>query len=72
LIRRGSNDLSKNVGDLNMRLKLEIGALKGENEDLARRNELSRTELRQLQEKMQVRSYFHSGKMFLIYYKLVF
>jgi hypothetical protein len=54
LIRRPSSDLSKNVGDLNMRLKLEIGALKGENEDLARKNEQIRSELRQLEEQMQV------------------
>ena len=54
LYRRPSSDVSKTVGDLNMRLKMEIGSLKGENEELAKRNDQIRSELRQLEDQIQV------------------
>ena len=54
MYRRPSSDVSKTVGDLNMRLKMEIGSLKGENEELAKRNDQIRSELRQLEDQIQV------------------
>lgn len=52
--RRPSSDMSKAVGDLNMKLKMEIGALKEDKEDLAKRNDQIRGQLRQLEEQLQL------------------
>ena len=46
--------MGKNVGDLNMKLKLEIGSLKGENEGLLKRNDEILQEVSDLQNQMQV------------------
>merc|ERR1712106_459717 len=42
--KKTSIDMSKNVGDLNMKLKMEIGALRSENEGLLKKNEDVRIE----------------------------
>ena len=53
--RKNSVDMNKSVGDLNMKLKMEIGALRGENEGLVKRNEETSREIRALEEQIQVR-----------------
>ena len=52
--RKTSLDVSKNVGDLNMKLKMEIGALRGENEGLLMKNEEIRQEISSLEAQIQV------------------
>lgn len=52
--KTASIDMGKNVGDLNMKLKLEIGSLKGENEGLLKRNDEILQEVSDLQNQMQV------------------
>ena len=52
--RKSSLDMNKNVGDLNMKLKLEIGALKGENEGLIKKNDEIRREIGMLEDQIQV------------------
>ena len=52
--RKNSADMSRNVGDLNMKLKMEIGALRGENEGLVKRNEEIRREIGSLEDQIQV------------------
>ena len=54
--KKTSLDLSKNVGDLNMKLKMEIGALRGENEGLQKKNDEVRKEIGDLEDQIQVRS----------------
>ena len=52
--RKNSMDMNKSVGDLNMKLKMEIGALRGENEGLVKKNEETRREIGALEEQIQV------------------
>ena len=52
--RKSSLDMNKNVGDLNMKLKLEIGTLKGENEGLIKKNDEIRREIGMLEDQIQV------------------
>ena len=52
--RKTSLDVSKNVGDLNMKLKMEIGALRGENEGLLKKNDETRQEIVALEGEIQV------------------
>ena len=52
--RKTSLDVSKNVGDLNMKLKMEIGALRGENEGLIKKNDEIRNEIISLEDQIQV------------------
>ena len=52
--RKSSLDVSKNVGDLNMKLKMEIGALRGENEGLLKKNDETRQEIVALEGEIQV------------------
>ena len=54
MFRKSSIDLSKNVGDLNMKLKMEVGALRSENEGLLRSNEAVRNQILDLEDKIQV------------------
>ena len=49
----------KSVGDLNMKLKLEIGALRGENEGLQKKNDEVVRQLNDLDNQIQVGSCFH-------------
>jgi len=51
--KQASMDMSKNVGDLNMKLKMEIGALRSENEGLLKKNEDIRNEVSQLDNQIQ-------------------
>merc|ERR1711887_206879 len=51
--KQASVDMSKNVGDLNMKLKMEIGALRSENEGLLKKNEDIRNEVSQLDNQIQ-------------------
>ena len=53
--RKSSMDMSKNVGDLNMKLKMEIGALRGENEGLNKKNDEIRREIAMLEDQIQVK-----------------
>ena len=46
--------MSKNVGDLNLKLKMEIGALRSENEGLVRKNEEIRAQVTDIETKIQV------------------
>ena len=55
LVRRPSSDMSRSVGDLNMKLKLELGSLREEKEEMARRNDQIRAELNRLENQLQVR-----------------
>ena len=61
--RKNSMEMNKSVGDLNMKLKMEIGALRGENEGLVKKNEETRREIGALEEQIQVMSFldFDSG-----------
>ena len=52
--RKNSMEMNKSVGDLNMKLKMEIGALRGENEGLVKKNEETRREIGALEEQIQV------------------
>ena len=52
--RKTSLDVSKNVGDLNMKLKMEIGALRGENEGLIKKNDDIKNEIISLEDQIQV------------------
>ena len=52
--RKTSLDVSKNVGDLNMKLKMEIGALRGENDGLIKKNDEIRNEIILLEDQIQV------------------
>merc|ERR1712025_879953 len=51
--RKSSLDMNKSVGDLNMKLKLEIGTLKGENEGLIKKNDEIRREIGMLEDQIQ-------------------
>merc|ERR1711874_49684 len=51
--KQTSIDMSKNVGDLNMKLKMEIGALRSENEGLLKKNEDIRSEVSELDNQIQ-------------------
>ena len=51
--RKTSLDVSKNVGDLNMKLKMEIGALRGENEGLIKKNDDIKKEIISLEDQIQ-------------------
>merc|ERR1711936_184867 len=51
--KKTSIDMSKNVGDLNMKLKMEIGALRGENEGLQKKNEDIRNDMTDLDNQIQ-------------------
>ena len=53
--RNASMDIGKNVSDLNMKLKLEIGALRGENEGLHKKNDEVLREVADLETQIQVR-----------------
>ena len=57
--RNNSLEAGKSVGDLNMKLKLEIGALRGENEGLQKKNEEVVRQLNDLENQIQVGSCFH-------------
>ena len=49
------------MGDLNMKLKLEIGALRGENEGLAKKNDEVVRQVNDLENQIQVgRSLYYS------------
>merc|ERR1711974_219565 len=52
--RNNSLEAGKSVGDLNMKLKLEIGALRGENEGLQKKNEEVVRQLNDLENQIQV------------------
>ena len=62
--RKSSLDMNKNVGDLNMKLKLEIGALKGENEGLIKKNDEIRREIGMLEDQIQVSQFRISKESF--------
>ena len=47
-------DSGKSLGDLNMKLKLEIGALRGENEGLQKKNEEVARQVVDLENQIQV------------------
>merc|ERR1719410_3201953 len=51
--RKNSMEMNKSVGDLNMKLKMEIGALRGENEGLVKRNEETSREIGSLEDQIQ-------------------
>ena len=53
--KKSSMDMSKNVGDLNMKLKMEIGALRGENEGLAKKHDEVIKEIKTLEDQIQVK-----------------
>ena len=53
--KKTSIDMSKNVGDLNMKLKMEIGALRSENEGLLKKNDDIRGEVTELDNQIQVK-----------------
>ena len=59
--RKTSLDVSKNVGDLNMKLKMEIGALRGENEGLLRKNDEINKEVTSLEAEIQVNIFLWYG-----------
>ena len=46
--------MSKDVGDLNLRLKMELGALKEENLNVVRKNEQIKREMQALEAKLLV------------------
>ena len=50
-----SADLGKGLGDLNMKLKMEVGALKGENEGLHKRNAEIQRQVSDLDNQIQVK-----------------
>merc|ERR1711981_1307656 len=52
--RNSSLEVGKSVGDLNMKLKLEIGALRGENEGLQKKNEEVVRQVNELENQIQV------------------
>ena len=52
--RNNSLEAGKSVGDLNMKLKLEIGALRGENEGLQKKNEEVARQVVDLENQIQV------------------
>merc|ERR1719237_1778043 len=52
--RNNSLEAGKSVGDLNMKLKLEIGALRGENEGLNKKNDEVVRQLNDLENQLQV------------------
>ena len=52
--RNNSLDSGKSLGDLNMKLKLEIGALRGENEGLQKKNEEVARQVVDLENQIQV------------------
>ena len=56
--RNNSVEVGKSVGDLNMKLKLEIGALRGENEGLQKKNDEVVRQVNELENQIQVRSIF--------------
>ena len=56
--KKSSMDMSKNVGDLNMKLKMEIGALRGENEGLAKKHDEVIKEIKTLEDQIQVKILF--------------
>ena len=56
--RNNSVEAGKSVGDLNMKLKLEIGALRGENEGLQKKNDEVVRQVNELENQIQVRSIF--------------
>ena len=56
--RNNSLEAGKSVGDLNMKLKLEIGALRGENEGLQKKNDEVVRQVNELENQIQVRSIF--------------
>ena len=56
--RNSSLEVGKSVGDLNMKLKLEIGALRGENEGLQKKNDEVVRQVNELENQIQVRSIF--------------
>ena len=56
--RNNSLEAGKSVGDLNMKLKLEIGALRGENEGLQKKNDEVVRQLNDLDNQIQVGFHF--------------
>ena len=52
--RNNSLDSGKSLSDLNMKLKLEIGALRGENEGLQKKNEEVARQVVDLENQIQV------------------
>ena len=52
--RNNSLDSGKSLGDLNMKLKLEIGALRGENEGLQKKNAEVARQVVDLENQIQV------------------
>merc|ERR550532_1198406 len=52
--RNNSVEAGKSVGDLNMKLKLEIGALRGENEGLQKKNDEVVRQVNELENQIQV------------------
>ena len=68
--RKSSMDMSKNVGDLNMKLKMEIGALKGENEGLNKKNDEIRREISALESQIQVNLIQDFSRDMSIFYEL--
>ena len=52
--RNNNLDSGKSLGDLNMKLKLEIGALRGENEGLQKKNEEVARQVVDLENQIQV------------------
>ena len=60
-------DSGKSLNDLNMKLKLEIGALRGENEGLNKKNDEVVRQLNDLENQLQVGPCFQlSGSVFVI------
>ena len=69
--RKTSLDVSKNVGDLNMKLKMEIGALRGENEGLLKKNDDITQEVKSLEAEIQVNICLCTmGGVCLIFHKI--
>ena len=52
--RNNNLDSGKSLNDLNMKLKLEIGALRGENEGLQKKNEEVARQVVDLENQIQV------------------
>lgn len=54
--RAAGAEVGKSVGDLNMKLKMEIGALRGENEGLMKKYEDTQREISELENQIQIAS----------------
>ena len=67
--------MSKDVGDLNLRLKMELGALKEENLNVVRKNEQIKREMQALEAKLLVWKicvYFFWRQFFPVKFQMIF